>query len=108
MTQHRPPQFAPLFLPQQSCRYLCCSKPASVGIFSDLLWIKEDRCAFPRMARMRPTVFRCPTTGKLVQHFIAEEARAGHLDHFDSVQCNACGLTHFVNRATGRVLGQKD
>jgi len=57
---------------------------------------------------MRPVLFRCPTTGKLVQHFIDDHATADDDHRFNSVQCAACGLTHLINRATGKALGQQD
>ena len=47
-------------------------------------------------------------TGKLVQHFIAQELSADDAHRFETVRCGACGLTHLVNRATGKTLGQKD
>jgi len=58
---------------------------------------------------MKPTLFRCPITGKLVQHFIAEVASdvEGH-EHFEAVECLACGNAHMVNVKTGKVVGQKD
>lgn len=57
---------------------------------------------------MRPVLFRCPTTNKLVQHFLADQPNEGDCHRFDSVQCNACGLVHLVNRATGKAMGQKE
>ncbi len=58
--------------------------------------------------RMKPTVFRCMSTGKLVQHFIAEYPNEDDVRRFETVNCNACGLPHLINRATGKALGQKD
>jgi len=57
---------------------------------------------------MRSVIFRCPTTGKQVQHFLAEEIGPDDHHRFNAVQCAACGLTHLINRATGKVLGQQD
>ena len=58
---------------------------------------------------MKPTLFRCPVTGKLVQHFIAEIATDTQgYDRFESVKCLACGLSHMINVTTGKVLGQRD
>jgi hypothetical protein len=57
---------------------------------------------------MRRVLFRCPITGKLVQHFIADEPSRGDCQRFDSVTCLACGMSHLINRATGKALGQKD
>lgn len=57
---------------------------------------------------MSPVLFRCPITDKLVQHFLADEPKAEDQNRFDLVQCGACGLSHLINRATGKALGQKD
>lgn len=58
---------------------------------------------------MRPTLFRCPITEKLVQHFVGELPSDGEPDaRFEAVACPACGHTHMVNVTTGKVLGQKD
>jgi hypothetical protein len=57
---------------------------------------------------MRPVLFRCPTTGEQVQHLIAEEPSPDDHRRFDTVQCLACGLTHLINRATGKTIGQHD
>jgi hypothetical protein len=55
---------------------------------------------------LKPTFFRCPTTQKLAPHFFAERPKED--DRFVSVLCEACGLTHMINRATGKPLGQED
>jgi hypothetical protein len=56
---------------------------------------------------MRPIVFICPVTRLNVQHFAAESETSDERDRYESVECPACGGLHFVNVATGKVLGEK-
>jgi hypothetical protein len=51
-------------------------------------------------------VFRCPHTGMHVQHWMAEEV-TGETPRgiYDTVVCNACARIHFINRRTGKLLG---
>jgi hypothetical protein len=49
----------------------------------------------------------CPNTGLNVQGWSAEDAQNGD-DNYESVTCLTCSQLHFVNRATGRVLGSGD
>jgi hypothetical protein len=50
-------------------------------------------------------VYRCPTTRRPVQGWSADDVSD---DTYLSVDCIACGMTHFVNPANGRVLGHDD
>jgi hypothetical protein len=43
--------------------------------------------------------------GELVQHFIADEPDQDER-RYDSVGCPACAALHFVNPATGKILGE--
>jgi hypothetical protein len=54
---------------------------------------------------MPPFLYSCPNTGQNVQGFTAEEASG---DAYEAVTCLACRAVHFVNRKTGKVLGQDD
>jgi hypothetical protein len=56
---------------------------------------------------MKPILYQCPTTSELVQHFIAEEPDAEDEDRYDSVECPACAYVHFINRATGKIMGDR-
>jgi len=55
----------------------------------------------------RNVVFRCPRTGTNVQHRIpcassdSSDVENAHL----AIVCLACGSVHFVNSATGKLLG---
>jgi hypothetical protein len=48
-------------------------------------------------------LYRCPNTGSRVQGFVAEEIPN---DTYEPVTCVACRQVHFVNPATGKVLGE--
>ena len=54
-------------------------------------------------------LYRCPRTGMNVQHWVAEDADTGEdKSYYDAVPCPICTRLHFVNRVTGRTLGEKD
>ena len=52
-------------------------------------------------------VYRCPTTGRFVQGFSAEDV-SEDAHTFELVRCTACKGFHPVNPATGKVLGEQD
>jgi hypothetical protein len=55
----------------------------------------------------RPILFKCPQTGMNVQHSLPatddDEPRGTH----KSIVCPACSKLHFLNRLTGKLLGQE-
>jgi hypothetical protein len=54
----------------------------------------------------RQIVFKCPQTGLNVQHRLmaaSSEAADTHV----SVPCPACTRLHLINRATGKLLGER-
>jgi hypothetical protein len=53
---------------------------------------------------MAAVIFTCPKTDMAVQHWLDENA---HKHEYEIVTCPACTGMHFVNRKTGRLLGQK-
>ena len=53
---------------------------------------------------MAPFIFRCPNTGLNVQGWSAEDV-TDEADTYEAMTCTACRQLHFVNRATGKVLG---
>jgi len=55
---------------------------------------------------MSAFTYQCPTTGRKVQGLVADAA-AGD-DTYEAVTCTTCGLLHFVNVTTGKVLGTGD
>jgi hypothetical protein len=56
---------------------------------------------------MANLIFKCPRTGLNVQHWLAEDAAPDdpHGTH-DTVVCQACSGIHFINRSTGKLLGE--
>ena len=56
---------------------------------------------------MANLIFKCPRTGLNVQHWLAEDAKPGDPDgSYDTVVCQACRGIHFINRSTGKLLGE--
>ncbi|WP_291605559.1 hypothetical protein [Bradyrhizobium sp.] len=56
---------------------------------------------------MTKVIFRCPQTGVNVERLIEEDTDATP-NEFLPVRCPACGRTHFINRATQKLLGQEE
>jgi predicted RNA-binding Zn-ribbon protein involved in translation (DUF1610 family) len=58
--------------------------------------------------QQRQIVFECPRTGMNVQHWdelSTERSLIG--DSYVPVRCPACSSIHFVNSATGKLLGDR-
>jgi hypothetical protein len=55
---------------------------------------------------MEKVVFTCPVTRLSVQHWL-DEAEAVLKDEYVGIQCQACTKLHFINKKTGKLLGQK-
>jgi hypothetical protein len=49
-------------------------------------------------------VFTCPATSMNVQHWLDDDDASEN--RYDSITCPACTRLHFLNRKTGRLLGQ--
>jgi len=58
---------------------------------------------------MAHVLFRCPNTGANVQHSLDDAPSEFERPHheYESVTCLACTRLHFVNRLTGKLLGEK-
>src|SRR3974390_300801 len=53
-------------------------------------------------------LFKCPRTGLNVQHWLAEEVEPDNpQSSYETVVCKACTRLHFINRATGKLMGDK-
>jgi hypothetical protein len=51
-------------------------------------------------------IFKCPLTGMNVQ-WQADEIRPNDPQcTYETVVCQACSRLHFINRATGKLLGE--
>jgi len=57
---------------------------------------------------MATLIYRCPTTGRNVQGWFAEDDAASEGEIYEGVTCPACKLTHLVNPTTGKVLAAGD
>lgn len=55
----------------------------------------------------RHIIFKCPQTGMNVQHWLAETPEETSEDAYESVDCPACALAHFIHRETGKLLGEE-
>ena len=61
------------------------------------------------MGCMSNIVFKCPRTGMNVQHWLADEP-APDDPHctYETVVCQACSRLHFINRSSGKLLGENE
>ena len=50
-------------------------------------------------------LFTCPTTKLRVQHWLDDDDAPEN--EFHGVVCSACTKLHFINRRTGKLLGDK-
>jgi len=61
---------------------------------------------------MAHLIFKCPATRLNVQHWRPETPVAHASDDaaesYEAVTCPACTKLHFLNRRTGKLLGQDD
>jgi hypothetical protein len=54
-------------------------------------------------------IFKCPRTGMNVQHRLPDEPTAEESrSSYEAVVCPACSRLHFINRASRKLLGQKE
>lgn len=57
---------------------------------------------------MAPIIFKCPTTGMKVQWETEEDSRIqDDAVLYQSIKCPGCTRIHFINRLTGKLLGEK-
>ena len=50
-------------------------------------------------------IFRCPQTGMNVQTLLDKQEK-DETGIYDAVICPACTRLHFINKSTGKALGQ--
>ncbi|MFX9373919.1 hypothetical protein ABTO04_19560, partial [Acinetobacter baumannii] len=53
----------------------------------------------------KPIIFRCPSTSENVQHLLEDDDADD--EDYEAVECLACAKIHFINKATGKLLGEK-
>lgn len=57
---------------------------------------------------MPPVLYKCPTTGQNVQWSVEETtSEPSRPVSYQGIQCPACTRLHFINPATGKLLGQE-
>jgi hypothetical protein len=60
-------------------------------------------------ASMGNVIFRCPRTGMNVQHWLADEPPSDDaVSSYETVTCSACAGFHFINRSSGKLLGDSE
>jgi hypothetical protein len=52
-------------------------------------------------------VFTCPATGMNVQHQLDDDPDIPE-NEYEAIVCPACTCVHFLNRKTGKLLGQDE
>jgi hypothetical protein len=52
-------------------------------------------------------MYRCPSTGVNVDVWLAEEVTPVNADAYEHVMCPSCARIHFINKTTGKALGDK-
>jgi hypothetical protein len=57
---------------------------------------------------MATLLFTCPVSEMKVQHWVDDDDPSTPGERYQSIVCSACTRLHFINRKTGRVLGQKE
>ncbi len=74
---------------------------------ASLTWIKTSpaECYAYSASMGRHIVFKCPQTGLNVQHWLAA-ALDERVGTHSPVVCKACTKLHFINRETGKLLGE--
>jgi hypothetical protein len=54
-------------------------------------------------------IFKCPRTGMNVQHWLADEPAPDDPQcTYETVVCQACSRFHFINRSSGKLLGENE
>ena len=67
-----------------------------------------DPAGFKLTPSMANIIFKCPRTGLNVQHWLADVPDEDQPQcSYETVVCQACSRVHFINRSTGRLLGEK-
>ncbi|ABD87108.1 hypothetical protein RPC_1546 [Rhodopseudomonas palustris BisB18] len=56
-------------------------------------------------ACMSHLLYRCPRTNMNVQTWLHDDPAPDKAREFEAIRCPACTQTHFIDRATGKLLG---
>jgi hypothetical protein len=52
-------------------------------------------------------MYRCPRTAMNVDIWLADEVTPVNADTYEHVMCPSCPHIHFINKTTGKALGDK-
>ena len=55
---------------------------------------------------MAKLMYRCPRTGVSVDIWLADEVTPVNADTYEHVMCASCAHIHFINKTTGKALGE--
>jgi hypothetical protein len=55
---------------------------------------------------MSAVIFTCPITNLSVQHWLDDDDDTSQ-NEFQGIACLACTRLHFINRKTGKLLGER-
>ena len=69
--------------------------------------INAKVCATAQFCSMPQVTIFCPRTGSNVHVWVTKAQPGESADIYDAVTCPGCGLLHFVNKTTGKTLGDK-
>lgn len=56
---------------------------------------------------MAHVLYQCPRTNMKVQTWLSDAPASNKPGEFEIVTCPACTQMHFINRATGKLLGDR-
>jgi hypothetical protein len=56
---------------------------------------------------MAKLMYQCSRTGVNVEIRLDDDVTPAKSDAYEQVTCPSCAHVHFINRATGKVLGDK-
>ena len=83
-----------------------CSGPAASASVATPLALNQRLTSLNRHKLTMPDfVFNCPTTSMNVQYWLEDDDDALE-NEYKGITCPACARLHFLNRKTGKLLGQ--
>lgn len=84
--------------------------PTNCGLSACCIEFDKGQNARPKRRQsciMTSIIFKCPRIGMNVQHrLVADDPQASD-GEYEPVECPACTRLHFVNKKSGKLLGEK-